>query len=136
MNVNWDSVVQTEDAPAPAGPYAQGRVVNGFFFSAGFGAFDPSSGRLVGETVGEQTRQVLSNLKAVLAARGLSLNDVVKVNAYLEDPVRDFEEYNTAYEQFFSPPYPARTTVGSRLLNLLVEIEVVAKVSGAEAEEA
>jgi len=75
--------------------------------------------------VREQTRQVLRNIGAVLAEYGLDFDDVVKVTAHLED-LADFAEYNEAYAEFFTEPYPVRTTVGSRLADILVEIDVVA----------
>jgi 2-iminobutanoate/2-iminopropanoate deaminase len=122
-------VVETREAPAPGGAYAQGRMANGFLFTAGFGGFDPLSGNLVGTTVREQTGQALRNIEAVLAASGLSLGDVIKVNAYLQEPLRDFAEFNSVYQETFRPPYPVRTTVGCSLLNMLVEIDVVATKS-------
>jgi enamine deaminase RidA (YjgF/YER057c/UK114 family) len=75
--------------------------------------------------VGEQTRQVLRNVQAILAERGLTLDDCVKTTVHLAD-LADFAEFNEAYKEFFTEPYPVRTTVGSQLANILVEIDVVA----------
>jgi len=122
--------IQTQNAPVPAGPYSQGIVANGFLFSAGFGPQDPSTGGKA-ESVGEQTRQVLRNIQAVLAERGATLDDVVKVTAHLQNLKEDFAEYNEAYKEFFSEPYPVRTTVGSQLADILVEIDVVAALPNA-----
>jgi reactive intermediate/imine deaminase len=118
------SAIHTSSAPQPAGPYSQGIVANGFFYTAGFGPQDPATGT-VPDGVAEQTRQVLRNIGVVLAERGLTLDDCVKTTVHLAD-LADFAEFNAAYQEFFSAPYPVRTTVGSQLANILVEIDVVA----------
>ncbi|KIF77231.1 endoribonuclease L-PSP [Streptomyces sp. 150FB] len=119
--------VRTEEAPRPAGAYSQGVVAGGFLYTAGFGPKDPATGE-VAETVGEQTEQVLRNVRAVLRERGLTFDDVVKVTVHLQELRRDFAEFDAAYRTFFAEPYPVRTTVGSDLMNILVEIDVVAVV--------
>ncbi|MDE3723135.1 Rid family detoxifying hydrolase [Nocardiopsis sp. N85] len=121
--------VRTDKAPAPAGAYSQGIVAGGFLFTAGFGPQDPETGE-VAPTVGEQTAQVLANISAVLAEHGLTLDDVVKTTVHLQNLKSDFPEYNAVYEQHFSAPYPVRTTVGSDLADILVEIDVVAELRG------
>ncbi|MCT9820365.1 Rid family hydrolase [Microbacterium sp. W1N] len=123
--------VMIENAPAPAGPYSHGVVAGGLLFTAGFGPQDPATGQVVPGGVYEQTRQVLRNVQAVLAARGATMADVVKVTAHLEHLGDDFAEYNRAYGEFFTAPYPVRTTVGSTLADILVEIDVVAQLPGA-----
>ncbi len=123
--------VMIENAPTPAGPYSQGVVAGGLLFTAGFGPQDPATGEVVPGGVYEQTRQVLRNVQAVLAARGATMDDVVKVTAHLEHLHDDVVEYNRAYAEFFSAPYPVRTTVGSTLAGILVEIDVVATVAEA-----
>ena len=117
--------VRTPQAPQPAGPYSQGIEMGGFLFTAGFGPQDPVSGTMA-DNVGDQTRQVLRNIENVLRARGLDLDDVVKVTAHLAHLTEDFAEYNAAYGEFFKDPFPVRTTVGSTLPGILVEIDVVA----------
>ncbi|WP_017585883.1 RidA family protein [Nocardiopsis ganjiahuensis] len=119
--------VRTDKAPAPAGAYSQGVVVGGFLYTAGFGPQDPETGQ-VAPTVGEQTTQVLADIAAVLAEHGLTLDDVVKSTVRLENLKADFPEFDAVYEQHFTAPYPVRTTVGSDLANILVEIDVVAKL--------
>ncbi|MEU5525162.1 Rid family hydrolase [Streptomyces sp. NPDC047860] len=119
--------VRTEAAPQPAGAYSQGIAAGGFLYTAGFGPQNPKTGE-VAATVGEQTAQVLRNIQAVLAEHGATLDDVVKSTVHLQHLKRDFAEYNAAYEAFFSKPYPVRTTVGSDLYDILVEIDVVAKL--------
>lgn len=112
-------------APAPAGPYNQGIVANGFLYTAGFGPQDPATGE-VPEGVAAQTRQVLRNIEAVLTEAGATFADVVKVTTHLQHLKRDFDDYNEAYVEFFPTPFPVRTTVGSDLYDILVEIDVVA----------
>ncbi|WEG08837.1 Rid family detoxifying hydrolase [Microbacterium horticulturae] len=123
------TAVRTANAPQPAGPYSQGIVANGFFYTAGFGPQDPATGA-VADSVAEQTRQVLRNVGAVLAEQGLTLDDCVKTTVHLAD-LADFAEFNEAYKEFFAEPYPVRTTVGSQLANILVEIDVVAALPAA-----
>jgi reactive intermediate/imine deaminase len=126
MTTMTKTAFRTTNAPQPAGPYSQGIEANGFFYTAGFGPQDPATGS-VADNVGEQTRQVLRNVQAILAERGLTLDDCVKTTVHLAD-LADFAEFNEAYKEFFSEPYPVRTTVGSQLANILVEIDVVAAV--------
>lgn len=116
--------ITTNGAPQPAGSYSQGIVANGFLYTAGFGPQDPDTG-VVAESVGDQTRQVLANVRAVVVEAGATLQDVVKVTTHLEHLHRDFAEYDAAYQEFFDAPFPVRTTVGSDLMNILVEIDVV-----------
>lgn len=116
--------ITTNGAPQPAGSYSQGIVANGFLYTAGFGPQDPDTG-VVAESVGDQTRQVLANVRAVVLEAGATLQDVVKVTTHLEHLHRDFAEYDAAYQEFFDAPFPVRTTVGSDLMNILVEIDVV-----------
>ena len=113
------------NAPKPAGPYSHGVVANGFLYTAGFGPQDPATGEVVPGGVGEQTAQVLRNIQAVLTEVGASMDDVVKTTAHLQNLKQDFAEYNEAYATFFTEPYPVRTTVGSQLYDILVEIDVV-----------
>lgn len=119
------TAVRTDQAPQPAGPYSQGVEAGGFFFTAGFGPQNPAAGGAVADSVAEQTRQVLSNVQAALAERGLGLDDCVKVTVHLAD-LADVAEFNAAYAEFFTAPYPVRTTVGSQLANIRVEIDAIA----------
>jgi 2-iminobutanoate/2-iminopropanoate deaminase len=87
---------------------------------------DPATGEIVGDTVGEQTRQSMRNVLAVLEAGGASIDDVVMVRVYLTD-TGHFAEMNEAYKEFLTEPYPARTTVYVGLpAGLLVEIDALA----------
>jgi len=116
---------QAKDAPAPGGSYSHGVVANGFLYTCGMGPADPATGKTVDGGVAEQTRQTLKNLQAILAERGAVLADVVKVTAHLQDVNRDFAAYDVVYREFFTAPFPVRTTVGSDLINILVEIDLV-----------
>lgn len=126
MTTTKKYAITTTNAPSPAGPYSQGIVTDDLLFTAGFGPQDPTTGTLP-EGVAEQTRQVLRNIAAVLEENDATLDDVVKTTVHLAD-LADFVEFNKAYEEFFAPPFPVRTTVGSQLAGILVEIDVVARV--------
>lgn len=126
MTSTSKTAFHTTSAPQPAGPYSQGVEANGFFYTAGFGPQDPATGA-VPDSVAGQTRQVLRNVQTILAKRGLTMDDCVKTTVHLAD-LADFAEFNEAYKEFFAEPYPVRTTVGSQLANILVEIDVVAAV--------
>ncbi|MCU1423711.1 MAG: putative translation initiation inhibitor, yjgF family [Microbacteriaceae bacterium] len=116
--------VLSDSLPNPAGPYSHAVEANGIVFTAGFGPQDPATG-IVPEGIAAQTEQVISNVETALAQFELTLADVVKTTVHLED-LADFAEYNEVYARRFPAPYPARTTVGSRLANILVEIDAVA----------
>ncbi len=90
------------------------------------GPIDPASGQLVGSTIEEQTHQVMKNLGAVLQEAGLDYSDVVKATVHLQNLERDFAGFNQAYQQYFKGDLPVRTTVGSTLKNILVEIDFIA----------
>jgi 2-iminobutanoate/2-iminopropanoate deaminase len=115
--------------PLPKYPYSAGTAAGGFVYSAGLVPWD-ETGRLVGiGDVGRQTRQVLANLKAVLAEAGAGFDDILKCNVYLSD-MRHFEAMNEVFRETFPSDPPARTTVEAALAEpeMLVEIEAVAFV--------
>ncbi|HEU0257060.1 MAG TPA: Rid family detoxifying hydrolase [Microbacteriaceae bacterium] len=118
------TAIRTARAPQPAGPYSQAIEAGGVIYTAGFGPQDPQTGE-VAPTVAEQTRQALRNIGAVLEERGLTLKDCVRTTVHLAD-LADFAEFNAAYGEFFSEPYPVRTTVGSELSGIRVEINAIA----------
>jgi 2-iminobutanoate/2-iminopropanoate deaminase len=117
--------VQTTKAPTPVGPYSQGLKVGDFVFVAGQGSIDPTSQKITGETIEQQTTQTLENIKAILEAAGATLADVVKATVHLSD-LALFSRFNAVYSSYFPDPKPVRTTVGSQLPGILVEIDVIA----------
>ena len=119
--------IQTSNAPMPVGPYSQGLKVGDFVFVAGQGSIDPVTQKVIGETIEEQTAQTLENLKAILAQAGATLGDVVKATVHLSD-LALFSRFNVIYASYFPDPKPVRTTVGSQLPGILVEIDVIAYV--------
>lgn len=119
--------ITTRTGAAPVGAYSQGLRAGDFIFVSGQGPLDPETGKIVGETVEEQTRRVLDNIRAVPEAGGASMADVVKVTAHLSD-LALFERYNKVYTTYFPDPKPTRTTVGSQLMGILVEIDTIAYV--------
>lgn len=130
------TLIQSKRGAPPQGAYSQGWRAGDFVYVTGTGPIDPVSGKLVGDTIENQTEQAISNISAILEADGASLRDVVKVNVHLSDTSL-FARYNAVYSRLFSQPYPARTTVGSDLGHspgMLIEIDCIAykptKVAG------
>jgi 2-iminobutanoate/2-iminopropanoate deaminase len=119
--------IQTAAAPRPAGPYSQAMRVGDLVFTAGQGPVDPATGTVVGDTIEQQTDVTIDNLSALLEAAGTSLDHVIKATVHLAD-LDDFARFNAVYERRFSDPKPVRTTVGSRLLGMLVEIDLIAEM--------
>ncbi len=120
-------VIQTKKGAVPQGAYSQGWRAGDFIFVTGTGPVD-AAGKLVGESIEEQTEQVIHNLESVLAADHATLADVVKVTVHLSDTAL-FARYNAVYARRFSAPYPVRTTVGSDLRQLpgmLIEVDCTA----------
>src|SRR3954470_11809103 len=120
-------IIATDAAPKAIGPYSQAIAIEGLIFTAGQGALDPKSGELVGRTTAEQTQQGFANLKAVRAAAGTSLANVVKSTVYLLD-MADFAQMNEVYAKHFGAHKPARSTVQAAglLKAARVEIDVIA----------
>ena len=119
--------ITTTTGASPMGAYSQGLRAGDFVFVSGQGPLDPATGKIVGETIEEQTARTLENLKAILEAGGATMADVVKVTAHLTD-LSNFAAYNKVYATYFPDPKPVRTTVGSQLLGMLVEIAAIAYV--------
>lgn len=118
--------INTSKAPVPGGAYSQGIHAGSAFFTAGVGPIDPATGKVIGETIEEQTHHVMESLRAILAEAGLGFEHVVKTTVHLQNLTRDFAGFNRTYSEFFTEPYPVRTTVGSTLNGILVEIDLVA----------
>ncbi|MEZ4861864.1 MAG: RidA family protein [Caldilineaceae bacterium] len=120
--------IQTEGAPAAIGPYSQAVRAGNLVFASGQLGLNPQTGQLQ-DGVEAQARQALENIKAVLAAAGASVGDVVKTTIFLAN-IADFAKVNTIYGEVFNHEPPARSTVQVAALPLggLVEIEVIALV--------
>lgn len=123
-------VIHTDQAPKALGPYSQGILAEGkYVFASGQVGLDPAAGKLVEGGVEAQAKQALENLKAVLAAAGASLSDVVKVTVLLKT-IDDFPKLNAVYSTYFTENQPARSTFGGLELpaGALVEIECIAVI--------
>ena len=120
-------VISTTKAPAAIGPYSQAIRVGNLVCTSGQIPIDPATGNFVEGGIKEQTRQSLTNVKAILEEAGLSMADVVKTTVFMAD-MNDFADMNSVYAEFFAEPYPARSAVAVKTLpkGALVEIEVVA----------
>ena len=121
--------VSTTNAPAAIGPYSQAIRVGNFIYTSGQIPLDPVTGKLVEGDIKAQTRQVLTNVKAILEAAGTSLANVVKTTVFLKN-MADFAAMNEVYAEFFSEPFPARSAIGVVALpkDVPVEIETVAEI--------
>lgn len=121
--------VFTNNAPKPVGPYSQAIHAGDFLFVAGQVPVNPETGEFVTESITEQTKQCMENIKSILTAAGGSLFDVVRTTIYLTN-MQDFEDVNDAYGNFFDLDPPARTTIGVAALpkGVAIEIDVIAYV--------
>lgn len=122
--------ISTQKAPAAIGPYSQAIRVGNLVYTSGQIPIDPATGAFVEGGIKEQTRQSLTNVRAILAEAGLAMSDVVKTTVFMAD-MNDFAEMNGVYAEFFAEPYPARSAVAVKTLpkGALVEIEVVAEAA-------
>ena len=120
-------IITAPDAPAAIGPYSHAVTAGHLLYTSGQIPLDPKTGKLVADDIETQTKQVLANVAAVLAAAGLTTQQVVKSTVFLKD-MADFPKMNALYEAAFAPHKPARSTVQVAKLPLdaRVEIEVIA----------
>jgi 2-iminobutanoate/2-iminopropanoate deaminase len=121
------SIILTTDAPAPIGPYSQAIKSGNMLFCSGQIPLDPNTGEMKNASIEEETRQVLTNLSAVVTSGGATLADVVKTTIFLTD-LGNFATVNTIYDEFFGASKPARSTVQVSALpkSANVEIECIA----------
>jgi 2-iminobutanoate/2-iminopropanoate deaminase len=121
--------VRTDTAPTPIGPYSQAVRAGDLIFVAGQGCLNPATGQMERGSIESETRQVLENVKAILAAAGASLEQVVKTTCFLAD-MNDFQAFNKVYAEYFPSEPPARTTIQAGRLpgDIRVEVEAVALV--------
>ena len=123
------TIVSTDKAPAAIGPYSQGIKVGNLLFTSGQIPLDPATGTFP-EGIQAQARQSLSNVKAILAEAGVSMDQVIKTTVFLKD-MNDFAAMNEVYATFFTEGnYPARSAVEVARLpkDALVEIEAIAEL--------
>ena len=120
--------LSTDKAPAAIGPYSQAVITGNLLFSSGQIALDPETGVVVGETIEEQTEQVMKNLGAILEEAGLTYSNVVKTVCFLDD-MNDFGAFNEVYGKYFTDK-PARSCVAVETLpkGVLCEVEVIAEI--------
>jgi 2-iminobutanoate/2-iminopropanoate deaminase len=120
-------LITSAEAPAPAGPYSPGLRAGDLIFLSGQGGFDPETGQLISDDVGEQTAQTFRNIEVLLHAAGATLDDVVSCLVHLTD-LAQFADFNASYEkQFPGPVKPVRTTVRADLVaGMRVEVTVIA----------
>lgn len=121
------NVISTDKAPAAIGPYSQAIEVNGMIYTSGMIPIDLSTGELVTGSVEAQAEQAISNLEALLAASGSSIEKAVKTVVFISN-MDDFGKINEVYAKHFKEPYPARSCVQVARLpkDVAIEIEAVA----------
>ena len=119
--------IHTEHAPAAIGPYSQAIQAGNTIYVSGQLPIDPATGAFAGADISAQTRQSLTNIKAILAEAGADMSNVVKTTVLLAD-IADFAAMNAVYAEFFTAPFPARAAFQAAALpkNALVEIECIA----------
>ncbi len=120
-------VISTPDAPGAIGPYSQAIGIEGLVFCSGQIPLDPATGEIVAGGINEQTRRVMENIRAVLAAAGSSFEQIIKTTIFLAD-MNDFASVNAIYGEYFPSNPPARSTVQVARLprDARVEVEVIA----------
>jgi len=121
------TVIATDKAPAAIGPYSQGISACSLTITSGQLPVDPATGAFAEGGIGAQTRQSLENVKAVLAAAGLGMENVIKTTVFLKD-MNDFAAMNEVYATFFPTNPPARSAVEVARLpkDAMIEIEAIA----------
>jgi 2-iminobutanoate/2-iminopropanoate deaminase len=117
------SIVNTNNAPAPIGPYSQAVSAGGFVFLSGQIALNPATGELVTADIKTETKQVMENIGAILKEAGLDFNNVIKTSIFLMD-MQNFAQVNEVYGTYFSDNFPARETVQVAGLPKGVNVEI------------
>ncbi len=126
MNKN---IINTPSAPKAIGPYSQAVLADGWLYVSGQIPLDPVSNNIVSDDIKQQTRQVLDNIKAIVASAGGTLDNIVKTTVYMQD-LSEFPLMNEVYQQYFTTNPPARATVEVAKLpkNVKIEIDAVARI--------
>lgn len=118
-------IINTNQAPAPIGPYNQATRANNMLFISGQIPADPETGELLMSSIEEETHRVMKNLKAILEAAGLGFENVLKTSIFISD-MDNFSRINEVYGSYFSGEYPARETVQVARLPKDVNVEISA----------
>ena len=121
------TIIQTDNAPAPIGPYSQAVQIGNMLYVSGQVAIDPETGNLITINILQETSQVMKNIMNILQKAGMNFSNVVKTSIFLKD-MNDFPHMNEVYAQFFEKDFPARETVQVAGLprGVNVEISVIA----------
>ena len=124
-------IISTKNAPQAIGPYSQAVKAGNLMFISGQIPLDPKTGDLVSQSIEDQAKQVIDNVKSICEAAGCSLDDIVKISIFLTD-LSNFAVVNDMMKEYFSEPYPARATVEVSGLPLgeNVEIEAIVLING------
>lgn len=119
-------IIATQNAPGAVGPYSQAVKAGSTLYVSGSLGLDPATGAFAGDTVEEQARQVMENLKAVIEAAGFTMDSVVKCSCFLKD-MNDFAAFNGIYGKYFTADPPARECVQVARLpkDALVEVSAI-----------
>lgn len=121
-------VIQSDKVPAPIGPYSQGLMVGDSLYLSGQIALDAATNKVIKGSIKDETRMVMENLKALLEAAGMSMDNVVKTTIFLKD-MKSFVQVNEVYASYFTKEFPARATIEASKLpkDANVEISMEAK---------
>src|SRR5688572_16297771 len=120
-------VVRGPDVPATHLPFSPAIKAGGFVFVSGQASVDAKTGQVISDTFENEFRRSMDNLTRILTAAGADLKHVVQVRAHLKN-AEDFPEYNRLYREYFTEPFPARTTITNCLGKVLFEVDVMAYV--------
>ena len=119
-----NKIINTPNAPAPIGPYNQAVLVGNTLYTSGQIALHPKTMQLVTDTIEEETKQVMENMKAVLAAADMTFENVIKASIFISD-MHNFAKINTVYATYFNEDTaPARETVEVANLPKFVNVEI------------
>jgi len=129
LDIMMKTIITTNKAPQAIGPYSQAVKTGQFLFCSGQIPLDSKTGEKVGTTIEAQTRQVMENIKGLLASQGLDFQNIIKTTVFLLD-MNDYGAFNPIYAEYFAKNPPARSTIQvARLpLDVLIEIEVIAVI--------
>lgn len=127
ITTNMKKVINTNNAPAPIGPYSQAIAAGSFVFVSGQIPMNPATGEIISSDIKAEAKQVMENIRAILTESGLAFTNVVKTTIFLTD-MQSFANVNEVYGTYFTDQFPARETVQVAGLpkNVNVEISVIA----------